>query len=180
MKRTPLKRKTPLRPVSPKRAKAVQGPCSTRGCTATEARIRVSETERYCRKHGSAKADGACREFIWGRDPVCLACGDRDRGVQWCHVHTRGMRYIRWDADNACGLCSSCHYAYTRSPARWVRWVERRWPGRYEALLRRELYAEDRGGHVDVAEVIRSYRAHRPWFAEDPPDGWRPSPGEQA
>lgn len=132
----------------------------------------VSDEERYCAKHGLEMADRGARAFVYARDPKCVACGDGDRGVQWAHIHTRGMRYIRLDADNAVGLCQGCHFAYTKNPARWVKFVERTWPGRYIATLRRELYAESQGYTVDLAAVILAYRSGVGWRCPDPPEGW--------
>ena len=52
---------------------------------------------------------------------------------------------IRWDIDNAVALCSGCHFAYTKNPANWQKFVEKMWPGRFIQTLRREIYAESRG-----------------------------------
>lgn len=185
MKRTPIKRKTPLKTKTPLRS--TPGPkrsstkrkltasgrpaCSVRGCTK-RVEVRVSDDERYCQKHALEKADDACR--AWFHEHYrggCVACGRSDRGVQWAHLHTRGMRYIRWDVDNAVGLCSGCHFAYTKSTARWVKFVESNWPGLYVRLLHRELWGDRVGGHVDKAEIIRTYRAGVPWRMPDPPPG---------
>ena len=175
VKRSPIKRKTRLRSKRPTaRRKAPPAGCASRGCPATRVRVIVSPTERYCDKHGTKKADDAARAFVRARDPVCVACRDRERGVQWAHIHTRGMRYIRWDADNAVGLCANCHFAYTKRPAAWVKFVESKWPGRWVRLLHRELWGDSLGGSVDVAEVIRTYRSREPWMFPDPPPEWAP------
>lgn len=178
-RRTPLKTKTPMRSkaATPKKKRPPLVPCtfvypSGRMSCKERPRVFISDLERYCKKHGVEVADRAAREFVYARDPKCVACGDGSKGVQWAHVHTRGMRYIRWDAENAVGLCSGCHFAYTKNPARWVKFVERTWPGRYIRTLRRELYAESQGYSVDVAEVIRAYRVGDGWRAPDPPQEW--------
>lgn len=156
--------------VEPEPTKPKRGPCATRGCKTKHAPVRVSPDERYCEKHATKVADALCRAFVRARDPVCVACGRGDRGVQWAHIITRGARFIRWDARNGVGLCSGCHYAYTKSPARWLSFVERYDPGRVQRLLRREVWGERRGGSVDVAGIIRTYREGSAWEAEDPPD----------
>lgn len=148
-----------------------RGPCAVRRCRTKRAPVRVSETERLCEKHATAKADAAFRTFVRARDPRCAACGRDDRGVQCAHVVTRGARFVRWDALNAVGLCDRCHFAYTKRAAAWLAFVERMWPGRLQRILRRENYGERVGGSVDVAEVIRRYRDGSPWEAPDPPDG---------
>jgi len=45
--------------------------------------------------------------YIRGRDKVCQRCGGK---VQHCaHFHGRARKSVRWDEDNACGLCFGCH-----------------------------------------------------------------------
>lgn len=38
--------------------------------------------------------------------------------LQWCHIHSRGRyAWLRWDADNALAMCSSCHiFKWHRDP----------------------------------------------------------------
>lgn len=180
MKRTELKRKTPLSSVPTKkrsptkrRLVPIEGPhCASRGCKTTTLRVIVSADERYCAKHGTKKADDACRAWFRANYQRCVACGRSDRGIQWAHIHSRGMRFIRWDRDNAVGLCQPCHFAYTQSPSRWVKFVERKWPGLFTRTLHRELFADAVGGSIDVGAVIASYRAGIPVFCPDPPPGW--------
>ena len=172
LKRTPIKRtrKRPTTKVQPR-------PCSVRGCTKTTAPVIVGPDERYCEKHGTARADDAVREWFRYRYPRCAACGRSDEGTQWAHIHTRDMRYIRWDTRNAVSLCARCHFAYTKRPAAWVKWVELNYPGLYTRLLHRELWGDRQGGSVDAGLIIRLYRAamHTDaplvWQAPDPPDG---------
>jgi len=173
-RRTPLRSRTPLRRRRAAPRRRVGSVCTVRGCT-TRVEIRISEVERLCKKHAVAAADAEARAYVRARDPACVACGRSDRGVQWAHVHSRGMRYVRWDADNAVGLCSGCHYAYTKSSANWTTFVERRWPGLWTRLLLRNAYCEWRGGHVDLAAVIETYRSGGVWNLEDPDESWRTS-----
>lgn len=141
----------------------------------------LGDGEQYCAKHATQKADAEARAWVKARDPVCVARADgrrahtdADEGVQWAHVYTRGMTYIRWDADNAVGLCARCHYAYTKNPGNWVRFMERTYPGRMQLVLRREIYGERLGGHVPLREVIETYRRGEPWHMADPPPGYFP------
>lgn len=143
-------------------------------CKTIRAPIIVSSTERYCNKHGTEKADDAFRDYIRAREPICVACGRGDIGVQCAHIVTRGSRFIRWDQRNACGLCARCHFAYTKRPSAWLAFCERTWPGRLQRMLRRENFGEATGGSVDVAEVIRLYRAGITWEWPDPPPGMFP------
>lgn len=187
MKRTPLKRTAGPKRTTPIKAKraaprrtnrdGIQGCTFTfpsgRTCTQARAYVTVDERERYCKKHGLVVADAEARRFVYARDPVCVANRDHaDKGVQWAHVWTRGMRYIRLDADNAVGLCSGCHFAYTKSFASWVKWVERNRPGLLIRMLHREMWHQHIRDHVDLGDVIRTYRRGEPWNQTDPPAGW--------
>jgi hypothetical protein len=129
----------------------------------------VSDDERYCSKHGTAVADVEARRFVKFRDRRCVACGKFETWLQWAHLITRGARYIRWDARNACALCAACHFAYTKRPAAWLVFCEKTWPGRVSELLRVEIAGEASRDSVDVADVIRTYRTDTPWTAP-----WRP------
>ena len=158
----PVTDRTPAR-------RSVGTSCAFLRCKTKRAPIIVGPDERYCDKHATRIADGAFGDHVRTRDPRCVACGRDDIGVQCAHVVTRGARFIRWDAENAVGLCARCHFAYTKRPAAWLAFVEREYPGRLQRLLRRENHGERIGGSVDVAEVIRGYRAGVAWSWPDPP-----------
>jgi hypothetical protein len=83
------------------------------------------------------------------------------------------MRFIRHDADNAVGLCSGCHFAYTKRPAAWVKFVELNRPGLFVRLLHRELYQDFLGGSADLAAIIETYARGEPWNTPEAPDDWR-------
>lgn len=67
--------------------------------------------------------DHLARRLVFKRDGyACVRCGKActqelhergDRtiyvGIQWCHVHTRRIRSLKWDPDNALTLCPGCH-----------------------------------------------------------------------
>ena len=51
--------------------------------------------------------DKVFSSYIRTRDKVCKRCGGK---AQHCaHFHGRARRSVRWDEDNACGLCFGCH-----------------------------------------------------------------------
>lgn len=56
----------------------------------------------------------------------CVRCGATE-GLQWAHVHSRAIRRLRYEPDNAMSLCGPCH--------RWFdanRKVAREW---WESLI---------------------------------------------
>lgn len=54
--------------------------------------------------------DKMCSLYIRKRDRFCQRCGGHDwKTIQWCHYIPRTLLSLRWDEDNACGLCSGCH-----------------------------------------------------------------------
>lgn len=88
MKRTALKRRTPLRKVSRK-------------------------TDR---QKAEARLDALYRELIRKRAMKlaggCQRCGEPKRSykeLQTAHCHGRGKRTVRWDERNSAGLCGGCH-----------------------------------------------------------------------
>lgn len=52
---------------------------------------------------------------------VCANC-HTDADLQWCHVHSRRYKAIRWTDANSVCLCASCHLVFTLSPAEWEQW----------------------------------------------------------
>lgn len=47
-------------------------------------------------------------EYIRLRDKVCQRCGKANQ-IACAHFHGRARKSVRWDSDNACGLCMGCH-----------------------------------------------------------------------
>lgn len=153
----PLKRRTPMRAQRPKPRRRPALRCA--GWNACKARIAVwiSEAEGYCKTHAMRLADKLVGTFIKTRDRACLHCGKRD-DLEWAHIRSRGMKFIRYDLDNSVALCRGHHFYFTRNPGAWDLWVEERWPGKLSELTQREAAAQRAGGHVDLAAVIANYR----------------------
>lgn len=120
-----------------------------------------------CRTHAVALADKLVADAVKSRDRRCLSCGATER-LQWAHIISRQATYIRWDPENSIALCARCHHRFTLRPGEWAAWVESRWPGRLSELARRQAEGEARGGHVDIAEVIRAYRGRSDAGEADP------------
>lgn len=139
--------------------------CSWSNRCKSRADLTIGETERLCRKHATAVADGLVGTFVKKRDGhTCLACGKSAPGavIHWAHIHTRGKRYIRWLIEpypgNSLALCQGCHFAYTANPANWQRFIERTWPGHWDRLDRIEAEGERNGSSADVVDVIVEFR----------------------
>lgn len=165
MKRSPLKRG---KPIARKRAKPKvrpERPCTWSNRCKTLPRVALSDYERYCAKHATAVLDELAGTWVKRRDgSTCLKCGATagTAAIQWAHIHTRGMRYIRWVVEpypgNSITLCSGCHFAYTVNEGNWRRFLEARWPGHRDRLERMNAAAEAKGGHIDRAALIVDFR----------------------
>jgi len=56
------------------------------------------------------KLDVLFSEFIRLRAKnYCERCGKYSERLQTAHFHGRAKKSVRWDEDNACGLCFGCH-----------------------------------------------------------------------
>lgn len=70
--------------------------------------------------------------YIRLRDKVCQRCGGK---VQHCaHFHGRSSKSVRWDEDNACGLCYGCHQYLDSHPVEKVEFFKSRLGEKYDLL----------------------------------------------
>jgi hypothetical protein len=107
MKRTPLKRKTPLKPIGKRGKRLLPADNATR---------------ELLRPLPCIAADYLFPCF--GRKEVM-------------HIHARGDEAIRNDPDNVLPGCRKHHTYFTRHPAAWKAFVEALFPGRWDALTRK-------------------------------------------
>ena len=98
MKRTPLKRKSPLRAKHPaKRAKRPLG-----------ASKRIKRTKLPKLSTMRNKCDNLLTPIIKARHPNCEACGAQTQvGHHW--IEKSRSAYLRYDLRNIIPLCHSCH-----------------------------------------------------------------------
>jgi len=78
-----------------------------------------------------SRLDALCRELVFRRDRgVCIFCRaeglhdpDRARRIQWCHVHSRAIRSLRWNPLNSFAACAGHHLRWHARPVEMVdRW----------------------------------------------------------
>jgi hypothetical protein len=121
----------------------------------------VDERERYCHRHAIWTAERDTRMAVLARDGgKCRRCGVEGNSLDWAHIRSRGAPYIRYDLDNAMILCRKCHMWFTTEPKAWARFVADEFGIDHMNMLgRREIAAERKGGHVDLAAVIHAARA---------------------
>ena len=109
-----------------------------------------------------ALADKLACEFVLERDGYrCQSCGrdERTRYLEWCHILTRGARYLRWEPSNAVALCHADHVYFTDHPVQWRRFIAEQFgPDHMDRLHILQAQAEARGDRVDVAQVIAFFR----------------------
>ena len=67
---------------------------------------------------------------------VCDWCGKSSSQVQLqcSHVISRKYLKLRWDENNACPLCASCHMKWHSHPIQAMEWFKQKYPARYEYL----------------------------------------------
>ncbi len=84
------------------------------------------------------KLDVLFSQVIRGRaGGVCEYCGKPKR-LECSHFVGRRKRATRWDTDNACGLCFSCHQYLDEHPYEHVAfWKKRIGSEKLEALVRK-------------------------------------------
>lgn len=63
------------------------------------------------------RLDELCTAVVWCRDGGrCARRGceatQYTSVLDWAHVHTRGIKSLRWDPDNSMLLCKRCHMAW--------------------------------------------------------------------
>lgn len=107
MKRTPLRRKTPLN-----RAKAFAPVAAKPKRKAPRKRPPMKRCDDLAR--AICKARGRCE----GR-PGHVCAG----ALQWCHVIGRGDHWVRHDEDNALLMCQREHVYFTHRHTEWVEFV---------------------------------------------------------
>jgi len=54
----------------------------------------------------------------------CLHKKTEYKRLQCSHFHGRSRRSVRWDEDNAVGLCPACHLYFTAQPIEHTQWFE--------------------------------------------------------
>ena len=122
------------------------------------------------RKDEIKELDKLCSEYIRKRAMVevggcerCLAPKydvQKDNGdtfpaykhLQWAHFKGRNKHTVRWDIENAAGLCGGCHMYLDDNAHEKDEWFKQRLGDRYDLLLAR-VYQK---GKVD-REAIRLY-----------------------
>lgn len=167
MKRSPMPaRKKPMvrKSTAATKRKRVQR-CSWGRCKGQRTPVVLSPEERYCKTHALVVADTLVGTWVkYVRDKQCVKCGTGE-DLEWAHIHSRGMRYIRWTVGpstehpgNSVALCRKDHFVFTKQPAQWNVFLEQRWPGLWTMLVHQEIAGEIRGDGVDVAAVIIDFR----------------------
>lgn len=148
IKRTPLKRKTPLRSKSA-RSRRVKETCSRLRCTRKPIR-----DLGICATHAKQEADRLFSLLVRAAGNGCAECGRTDTN-QCAHILSRSYLAIRYSTSNAVVLCASHHVYFTHRPLEWEAWVDYRWPRLRTALRERALTYEK----PDYAALVPSLRA---------------------
>lgn len=107
------------------------------------------------RKTLKAKADRLAG--AWFRKSGCArgeGCAGR---TEWAHLKSRGRLCIRHSPFNALPLCWKCHKFFTENPDEFYKFVEERFPGRWDFLNARIQEAMDSHEKPDYEHWIEFY-----------------------
>lgn len=149
MKRTPLKRKTPLRSVAAKPKRGSEIVCIVKGCK------RRPTYFPKCFQHAVKEADDLFATYIKTKYAVCQNCGSPDN-PQCAHIVSRRYYALRWDvSEGAVRLCAGCHVSFTNHPLAWDFWCEDRFGIEGYRAIKLRGY---RGGMPDIPYVIAELR----------------------
>tara|TARA_R110000868_G_scaffold102674_7_gene282812 strand:- start:454 stop:831 length:378 start_codon:yes stop_codon:yes gene_type:complete len=93
-------------------------------------------------KSTKAKATKLHSLYVRTRDNfTCRWCGatkQSGKQIQCAHIISRSISATRTDESNAVALCASCHWAQSKNPLVWARWVEKELGTKYlDGLLAR-------------------------------------------
>jgi len=93
----------------------------------------------------------------------CLQGKTDYKQLQCSHFIGRGKKSVRWDEDNAAGLCMGCHTYFTAHPLEHVEWFKARLGDKFDLLLARtrtpakfidrsaiELYLKEKIRQIDT------------------------------
>ena len=166
MRRTELKRKTPMARKSSKPKRPPSAICMWPNYRCRrQAKVKITDTERYCNGHATKTADNLVGTYVKIRDNwTCQLLGFNDKpcyglpAVFWCHLIPKG-RYqsVRWNPSNAITGCAGHHKAFDESPLEKDVWIEDHilGVGGYRAL--RDLAMATT--RPPVRDVVLEYRA---------------------
>ena len=147
MKRSPLVRKTPLN-----RCKQAPVGVIKRKADKAKAHKKKVKASTLCAKADAlagafCRAQGVCTAADY---PGCT-CGGH---IEWCHLKSRSHKTIRHDPLNWTPLCFRCHRHFTCHPDLWTKFIEEKFPGRWQRL--NDILQE--GGKPDYSYWLNYYR----------------------
>jgi len=74
---------------------------------------------------------GSCEAAGWEWNGKVYSCSDR---LEWAHVKSRRHISIKYDPENATCLCNTHHKFFTQHPDQWFKFIETKYPGRWDSL----------------------------------------------
>ena len=119
------------------------------------------------------KRDTVFSKLIRLRDRfVCQNCGKyfpKGHGLQCAHIFSRRHQSTRYDPDNACALCFTCHQYFGENPTIFAVWVVQKLLGeaRYE-MLRERHNRIVRRTKADLEALYQHLRAQLKALEADP------------
>ena len=80
--------------------------------------------------------------------------------LQCSHFIGRATKSVRWDEDNACGLCGGCHMYLTAHPMEHVEFFKNRLGDRYDLLQARtrNIKPDKYAIYLYLNELLKDYK----------------------
>ena len=114
-------------------------------------KIRIDPLDQLFSKYIRLRAMdevGGCERCLHGKIDY--------KGLQCSHFIGRGRKSVRWDEDNAAGLCMGCHIYFTAHPIEHVEWFKERLGDRFDLLQAR---SRTPARYLDRAAIKLYYKA---------------------
>lgn len=136
---TPLKAKTPLRPISKKRLLETQeaGPAIARQTSPIKRKVRVPKGQGKPKKKVTSirTLDMLFSQYIREKAGECEVCfGNCSTQYQCSHIKSRRFQSTRWLPENAVCQTAACHRHAHNNPDLFIRAIEEKWPGRIDKI----------------------------------------------
>lgn len=117
---------------------------------------RRKKTER---KALSDKLDRACSRWIReAYDWTCANCGNQyskgSQGLHWSHFWSRRHKATRWDPDNACAHCFSCHQRLGGDPVEFSAFIRNHLGDGLFEIVREKAMSTKKWTEWEMADLL--------------------------
>lgn len=91
----------------------------------------ICQMKRYSSKSVKGKLDKIVGDLYRSRPSDFSGL---QTNIQWCHLKSRRYLSVRWEPLNNFSLTAGEHLYFTAHPDEFIRWIDKKYPGRIEEL----------------------------------------------